>query len=258
VDHVASLGAAYEYYLMPESDNYQFNPHGYLQKMDSNPPYDLFIVENPNNPTGQTLNLEDIEKIADKARAKNAILIIDEAYGDYMPMDRSAINLVSQYNNIVVTRTFSKGFGMAGIRLGYGITSNEKICDTLTQFKKLGSQFNCNGFARALGAAFLKLNPAIPDLTQIAGDKRDVMNTIKNMTIAATGPTTPIMTLYYHPSELDFDLQKFLWDTVKLWTVSCATYDGLDKRAIRLMLPESKHIGRLKSMLHEAESKLPK
>jgi histidinol-phosphate aminotransferase len=258
VDQIACLGAVYEYYLMPQSDKYKFNPNLYMEKMDASPPYDLFIVENPNNPTGQIINLSDIEKIAHRARAQNRILIVDEAYGDYMPIESSAINLIQNYSNVVVTRTFSKAFGMAGIRLGYIITSNEKTCDTLTQFKKIENQFNSNGLARALGAAFLNLNPVIPDLNQISRDKTEVMNTIKSMTIAATGLTTPIMTLYYHPLEADFDLQEFLWDTVKLWTVSCATYDGLDKGAIRLMLPASKHIDQLKSMLHEAESKLPK
>ncbi|MDR2629896.1 MAG: aminotransferase class I/II-fold pyridoxal phosphate-dependent enzyme, partial [Spirochaetaceae bacterium] len=133
IDHVACLGAAYEYCAMEKANNYKFEADKYLAKM--NEAYNLFIVENPNNPTGQIIDLADIEKIAAKAASMNKILIVDEAYGDYMPLANSAINRIPKYPNIAVTRTFSKGFGMAGLRLGYVITAHDEISDTLKQFK---------------------------------------------------------------------------------------------------------------------------
>jgi histidinol-phosphate aminotransferase len=260
LDQVACLGAAYECYLMEQSDKYKFHPDLYIKEMDADPPYDLFIVENPNNPTGQIISLSDIRSIADRARAGNRILIVDEAYGDYMPIENSAINLVKDYNNVVVTRSFSKGFGMAGIRLGYIITSNEEITDTLAQFKKIENQFNCNAMARFLGTAFLKHASNIPNTKQVSEDKDNVIKALSGgskLRIAATAPETPIMTLYFDTKH-EFDLQTFIWNTTQLWTVSCSTYGGLDARAVRIMLPKSgQSIIDLQNMLKKVDSLLP-
>ena len=49
------------------------------------------------------------------------MVIVDEAYGDYVHEKHSAVNLINRYDNLVVTRTFSKGFGIAKFRVGYGI-----------------------------------------------------------------------------------------------------------------------------------------
>ncbi|MDR0583187.1 MAG: aminotransferase class I/II-fold pyridoxal phosphate-dependent enzyme [Treponema sp.] len=169
LDHVNCLGAHFEYYPMSKGNNYKFEAENYLNRMTSN--HDLFIVENPNNPTGQVAALADIDSIAARAASYNKILIVDEAYGDYMPIENSAINLIPTYPNVVVTRTFSKAFGMAGIRMGYIITSSGQTSDTLIQFRKVENQFNCNGIARILGMAFLESDAKIPDRDQIAANE---------------------------------------------------------------------------------------
>lgn len=255
VDQVSCLGAHYEYYQMAEADNYLFKADDYISRMNSS--HDLFIVENPNNPTGQILNRASIQQIAEKALSYHKILIVDEAYGDYMALDNSAIHLIPRYPNIVVTRTFSKGFGLAGLRLGYMITSPEIMSDTLEQFKKVENQFNSNGIARVLGIAFLQSGGNIPDLKQVADTKNAALSSLKKLSVAVTAPTTPIMTLYYKTKDARFDLQKFLDEKARLWTVSCATYDGLDKRAVRLMLPKNADKEKLVQLLREAEAALP-
>jgi histidinol-phosphate aminotransferase len=255
VDQVNCLGAVYDSCKMIKDNNYLFVAESYMAQMTSN--HSLFIVENPNNPTGQILKISDIEDIAARARSLGKILIVDEAYGDYMPLENSAINLIRNYPNVVITRTFSKGFGMAGIRLGYLIASNEYVTSTLRQFKKVENQFNCNGIARSLGIAFLRSGAKIPDLISVEKNKAKILKTVGKMAVAATAPTTPLMTLYYNTSQPDFNLQTFLFDEVKLLTVSCSTYDQLDKRAVRLMLPNTENIDLLAQMIRTAESMLP-
>jgi histidinol-phosphate aminotransferase len=254
IDQAACLGAVYEYYAMEKANNYKFEADQYLAHM--NDAYSLFIVENPNNPTGQVIELADIEKIAAKAASLHTILIVDEAYGDYMPLANSAINLVPQYPNIVVTRTFSKGFGLAGIRLGYMITSSGAVNDTIKQFKKVEIQFNGNGLARLLAIAFLENHSNIPNLQQIKADKSAFTAVITKFKLAFTAETVPIMTVYYEGPDRDFDLQTWLYDTARLWTVSCASYDGLDKNAVRIMLPRTSQIETLKAMLVKSQSLL--
>ena len=80
----------------------------------------LAVVCNPNNPTGNALTLEQVEKIASSI---DCAFLLDEAYVEFY--GRSAVNLVAKYPNLIVARTFSKAYGMAGARIGYMIAQAE-------------------------------------------------------------------------------------------------------------------------------------
>ncbi len=91
----------------------------------------LVVLPNPNNPTGSILSLKDLAQIAEKCHSMGAMLLSDEAYFHYSSV--TAQPLVRTYDNVVVTRTFSKGWGLAGIRVGYLIAQKE----TVNKFRKL-------------------------------------------------------------------------------------------------------------------------
>jgi histidinol-phosphate aminotransferase len=78
----------------------------------------LLYLCSPNNPTANQLKLEEIEILA---KAFPGIVLVDEAYAEYA--DFSVIPLIRKYENVVVLRTFSKAFGLAGLRLGYALAS---------------------------------------------------------------------------------------------------------------------------------------
>ncbi len=80
---------------------------------------------NPNNPTGGLLRKEEIEEIMNEIRRKNAFLVIDEAYIDFVE-DPPVLHRL-ELSNLVLMRSFTKSFGIPGIRLGYGISSKENI-----------------------------------------------------------------------------------------------------------------------------------
>lgn len=80
----------------------------------------LAVVCNPNNPTGNALTLKQVEKIA---ASIDCAFLLDEAYVEFY--GRSAVNLVAKYPNLIVARTFSKAYGMAGARVGYMIAQAE-------------------------------------------------------------------------------------------------------------------------------------
>jgi len=96
----------------------------------------IIFIANPNNPTGTVLSLNQIEQIAIKAMANNCLVVVDEAYFEFGfdidPQNQklnglepigfmSADKLIGRYPNIVVMRTFSKLYGLASLRIGYGI-----------------------------------------------------------------------------------------------------------------------------------------
>lgn len=84
----------------------------------------LIIFANPDNPTGNLFSLESLITFLEKI-PKHVKVVIDEAYHEFIEDGAysSAINLVDQFKNLVVTRTFSKCFGLAGLRIGYGVTN---------------------------------------------------------------------------------------------------------------------------------------
>lgn len=77
----------------------------------------LMYLVNPNNPTGMSQSSESIEQLIE--RNQSSIIIVDEAYIEFARNTSSVVELVKTYQNLLVLRTFSKAFGMAGIKFGY-------------------------------------------------------------------------------------------------------------------------------------------
>lgn len=91
----------------------------------------LIFLCSPNNPTGNLINKSEIEAILSFFQG---LLVIDEAYIEYAGMENSFINILKKHKNVVILRTFSKAWGLAGIRAGYCIAHN-LIIETLLKIK---------------------------------------------------------------------------------------------------------------------------
>lgn len=108
----------------------------------------LIVVCNPNSPTGTLLTARQIASIA-KAKPQTLIMV-DEAYFEFSGV--TAVGLIEQCPNIVITRTFSKAFGLAGLRLGYIIASSEHIAE----MRKVCGPYSVSNVAQAAGLQALK------------------------------------------------------------------------------------------------------
>jgi histidinol-phosphate aminotransferase len=105
----------------------------------------VYIV-NPNNPLGTLISTSSIENCIKKF--KSTLFIIDEAYIEFT-FENTCVHLINSHTNIVVTRTFSKAYGLAGIRLGYMIASET----TINHVKILYNEKNTTNLAKAAGLA---------------------------------------------------------------------------------------------------------
>jgi len=103
----------------------------------------------PNNPTSTALTRETVEYVAANAAG---LVIIDEAYAEFAP-DTFA-SLVATHDRLLVTRTFSKAFGLAGLRVGYGVGS-EKVADLVTRAR---GPYKVNALAEAAALAALEVS----------------------------------------------------------------------------------------------------
>lgn len=85
----------------------------------------MVLLANPNQPTGTLLDEAALAEIVAEADRRDALVVIDEAY--YLFTPRTALDHVRQHANVIVVRTFSKAFGLAGLRIGYCVAAPERI-----------------------------------------------------------------------------------------------------------------------------------
>ncbi|MEO6034816.1 MAG: histidinol-phosphate transaminase [Verrucomicrobiota bacterium] len=113
----------------------------------------VIFVANPNNPTGTLASREKIVQLINRV-PKNVLLVMDEAYFEFLDDAVDLIPLIrnAQKSNLLLMRTFSKIFGLAGLRVGYGIAAPELIAS----LEKIRQPFNINSIAQAAALAALE------------------------------------------------------------------------------------------------------
>jgi len=113
----------------------------------------LVFLANPNNPTGTWCNEEELHAFI-AAVPTDTIVVVDEAYGEYVVRDDypCTIGWIDEFPNLVVTRTFSKIYGLAGLRIGYSI-SHPDLAEVLNRVRQ---PFNVNSLAQHAAMAALQ------------------------------------------------------------------------------------------------------
>ena len=131
-------------------DNFQYNIQTLLNTIT--PKTKLIFLANPNNPTGTLLTQSDIAQLLSKLT--NGILVLDQAYSEFAsdPSYGNGIPFIQTHKNVCVLQTFSKLYGLAGLRLGYALGHPELIA----LLSKLKMPFNVNSLALKAGTLALK------------------------------------------------------------------------------------------------------
>ncbi len=112
----------------------------------------IVFIANPNNPTGTLLSPGEIAAFL-RAVPREVLVVLDEAYYEYLPPERrgNSIAWLEEFPNLAITRTFSKAYGLAGLRVGYALASGN-IADLMNRVRQ---PFNVNSVAQAGAAAAL-------------------------------------------------------------------------------------------------------
>ena len=110
----------------------------------------LIFIANPNNPTGTLLSDEKVYKFLNQV-PRGIPVVLDQAYFEYLNIDDQAISWLNEFENLIVSRTFSKAYGLAGLRVGYSICS-PLIADYINRVRE---PFNVNHTAQMAAIAAL-------------------------------------------------------------------------------------------------------
>ncbi|MBA4436258.1 MAG: aminotransferase class I/II-fold pyridoxal phosphate-dependent enzyme [Nitrosopumilaceae archaeon] len=194
------------------------------------------FVCNPNNPTGTILSKKQLTKIISAAKKKSCIVFVDECFIELVPeSNQSIINLVKKYDNLFVLRSLTKSFGLAGIRIGYGIGS-KTIIEIL---KKIKIPWSVNALAQQAGIIALKNKS---HLTKSKSIIKKESNFLKKKIGIIPG-------FECHESSTNFILIKTKDDSTKIQKKllkhkilirDCKNFRGLDNHYIRIAVKSHK------------------
>lgn len=136
----------------------------------------ILYLDTPNNPTGFQFPKRDLERLV---REFKGLVILDEAYVEFS--DYSIVELVKRANNLVVLRTLSKSFGLAGLRIGYFV-ANAKIIDTFTRV--IQYPYPLNTFAIEVGIMALRQSKYFTDTANLVRKERSrIIDNLQQMKI---------------------------------------------------------------------------
>lgn len=113
----------------------------------------IVFVANPNNPTGTFLSAEELLKFL-RGLPRDVLVVLDEAYNEYLPEENryDSVPWLKEFPNLIITRTFSKAYGLAGLRVGYAL-AHQQVTDMMNRVRQ---PFNVNSVAQAAAVAALR------------------------------------------------------------------------------------------------------
>ena len=264
--HAEMLGIEYAPYQLKRIHNYKFDSYEfmsmhyiaktYVNASEEEKLYNFIYIDNPNNPTGQAIDIADIEKIVSKALKNDITVIIDEAYGEFMPKRNSAIRLCEKYPNLVVVRTLSKGFGLAGMRVGYIIACKELIhC-----MNKMVNPYMVGELSREVAAEALKHHEFIARSKKaFAGMKKEIRRELGctrhnpegasgRLHMAETLDTNSLLLLYHDDKNINLKDEFFKRGVL---VIDGYDFKGLDSTAARVRLPKKREFPKLLRAIRE-------
>lgn len=202
-----------------------------IEKFDS-----LFIC-NPNNPSG---NVQDLKELVYLLGQYNKMLIVDETFMEFVEDENeySLVKYIESNKNIFIIKAVTKFFGMPGLRLGYGITSNTNIMDKIYEYKE---PWTINSFADILSDFIFEDKEYIRKSKEYYIKERKYMlqelRNVKNIKVYDTDANFILIKIYKKTSR---ELKKDLFKQGNLLVRDASNFVGLDDSFIRVAIKSHK------------------
>lgn len=213
---------------------------------------DVVVICNPNNPTGSLVDNQVLRQLADLLAERDIYLIVDEAFTDFLPDEEnySMIPYLKAYPNLVVVRSLTKFYALAGLRLGYALSAHPTCLCSLAERRP---PWSVNCFAEAALPVILEDQAYQEKTRQWLAIEQDFFyqELLKLPDLLPLKPTANYIFLTYQGP---LDLQQALWSRGILIR-SCANYHQLGQAHYRLAIRKREDNQRLLQALKEILSK---
>jgi len=180
---------------VPPRDDLHFDTEGLVEAVRETMAR-LTVLATPNNPTGQAMTLDEVERVA---AASPGIVVVDEAYVEFNS-EPSAVELLDEYPNVIVLRTLSKAFGLAGLRLGYLIARPPVVRELM----KARLPFMVDRFAEQTALAVLQRPGLVEErVRRMQVSITEVTEALKQMDAVDVVPTEANFAIFTTPRPAD-------------------------------------------------------
>lgn len=215
-------GCKIQYLKLEEKEEFHLNWRQWASKLEKG--CQIAFLCNPNNPTGLTVPAEQIKEMARICRERKILLVVDECFNGFLddPKKNSVISLTENNPWIFVLRAFTKIYGMAGIRLGYGICANHKLLD---QMEAIRQPWSVSGVAEEVGLAALEEKEYIEASRKLIKEEREFLK-IRLKALGWKVWDSQANYLFFQVPEDQDELGKKLKEK-KVLIRSCSNYYGL-------------------------------
>lgn len=132
-----SVGCRTDYYYLREDGDFALDAAGMCgcvqEAAERGRPYDVVFLCNPNNPTGIAYSRDFLRDVLVKCRECKVVLVVDECFIEFMdsPMEYTMRPFLEEYDNLFLLKAFTKTYAMAGLRLGYGLSSSRALLEAM-------------------------------------------------------------------------------------------------------------------------------
>lgn len=210
--------------------------------------WDTLFLCNPNNPTGQMIRPALLEAIASICHEKGVRLFLDECFLDLSDGEgcQSLKRLLAKYSGLCILKAFTKSYGMAGLRLGYCLTSDREL---LSAMSRTVQPWNVSGPAQAAGVAALKEQVFLQRTRKIIAEERAWLTEKLRALGFCANPSQANYLLFYSPLPLGKLLLK-----QGIQIRDCSNYHGLEKGWYRIAVKTHAENHQLITALQEIRS----
>lgn len=234
---------------LPLEKNFSLNIDNLLKAVSNKTK--VIWIANPNNPTGNILlNKKQIAYLAQKI---NCLLVIDECYFELGGV--SGASLIQRYPNLIIVRSFSKVFALAGARLGY-LICNKEIAIYLNKLQQTNQVFCANRFAQAAAIAILRqpqlIKKSVTDFQKLKKAFKTMLKQIPQLKVFNTKTTFCLAKILSTKTAVELREQLKIKG---IFIKDCSIYQNLGKQYIYLGVPQKRYqkevVKAIKNLLEE-------
>ncbi len=248
---VLKAGGRIQY--VPMVDNFKFNSDLFLRKIP--PETKMIFICNPNNPTSSLIGVDELIEIVEYALDDDIMVFFDEDFMDFVSFNKrfSMVDYIDDYNNIFIIKSFTKIYGLAGLRIGYGIGERE-IIELLRSIK---TPWNVNCLAQMAGMEALEEAEYLKRTSEIIDGEREFLYKalLKINAFKVYPPEANFIFIQVRKEGLSaFKLkQELLLRNILIR--DCSSFRGLDDRYIRVAVRSHNENQKLVESLKEIAGK---